>query len=75
MQVTCPASQPHTVRRVLLKEGGVVLEPEIPRVCFPKISQMNISFCKISVFPAMKSGSEGGGVLDPPPPQQTQQSC
>ena len=42
--------------------------PYSPKVCVPKTAQINISFCKVSFFPAMKSGSEGGGgVLDTPP--------
>ena len=50
--------------------GQGVLEPKSPKVCAPKTAQINISFCKTSSFPAMKSGSEGsegGGVLAPPP--------
>ena len=38
--------------------GG--LEPENPEVCVPTTAPINISFCKISFFPTMKSGSEGG---------------
>ena len=36
-----------------------------------KNSQINISFCKISFFPTMKSGSEAGGGGVPPPPRVT----
>ena len=45
--------------------GGGGLEPKSPKVCVPKRAQINISFCKISFFPAMKSGSEGGGGCPP----------
>ena len=60
-----------TACRVLLKGGrggawgggGGGLNPKSPKVCGPKIAQINISF-----FPTMKSGSgEGGGVRPPPP--------
>ena len=47
---------------------GWFLEPKSPKVCVRKTSQINISFCKISFFPTMKSGSEGRGVISPPPP-------
>ena len=46
--------------------GGGVLEPKSPKVCVPTTAQINISFCKISFFPTVRSGSGGGGVLDPP---------
>ena len=51
--------------------GGGVLEPKSPKVCVPKTAQINISFGKISFFPAMNSGSEGGGVRTPPPAPPT----
>ena len=46
--------------------GGGGLEPKSPKVWVRKTAQINISFCKISFcnisfFPAMNSGSEGGG--------------
>ena len=28
-----------------------------PKVCAPKMAQINISFCKFHFFPTMKSGS------------------
>ena len=40
--------------------GGGVLEPKGLKVCVPKMAQINFSLCKISFFPTMKSGSEGG---------------
>ena len=48
--------------------GGGGLKPKSPNFCAPKIAQIDISFCNISLFPAMKSGSEGGGGLHPPAP-------
>ena len=38
------------------------------KILCTKNSQINISFCKISFFPPMKSGSEGGGWTPPPAP-------
>ena len=37
------------------------------KILCTKNSQINISVCKISFFPTVKSGSRGGG-LDPTPP-------
>ena len=34
------------------------------KVCVPKTAQINISFRQISLFPTIKSGPGGGGVLD-----------
>ena len=42
-------------------EGGGDLEPKSPKVCVPKTAQINISVCKISCSPTMKSGSGEGG--------------
>ena len=60
-----PLLRVRTYHRVLLTGLGAGvgggLEPNIPKVCVSKMAQINISFCKISFFPTMKSGSEGGG--------------
>ena len=51
--------------------GGGCLEPKSPKGCVPKTAPINISFCKISFFPTMKSGFGGGGDVRPPPPSPT----
>ena len=33
-----------------------------PKVCVPKIAQINISFCRFHFLPTMKSRFEGEGV-------------
>ena len=48
------------------------LKPKSPKLCGPKTAQINTSFCKTSFFPAMKSGSDGGGMLAPPPPRDAE---
>ena len=52
-----------------LTGGGVPGTQKAKSLC-TKNSQINISFCTISCFPTMKSGSGGGGVSPPPPPQR-----
>ena len=49
--------------------GGGSWNPKSKSVC-TKNSQTHISFCKVSLFPTMKSGSGGEGVLAPPPPRR-----
>ena len=39
------------VRVLLKRRGGGVLEPKSPKVCAPKIAQINISLCKFHFFP------------------------
>ena len=48
--------------RVLLKGvGGGVLEPKSPKVCVPKIAQINVSFCKFIFSHYEIRVHEGGG--------------
>ena len=57
--------------RALVKGGGGWFwNPKVQKVVY-KNSQINIYFCEISSFPAMKSGSEEGrSVVQAPPPRQ-----
>ena len=59
--------------RVLLPEGGGGgLGPKNAKVCAPKIDQINISFCKISLFPTAKTGCQ---TPTPSPSPQETLSC
>ena len=55
----------------LRRRGGGGLEPKSPKVCVPKIAQINISFCKFHRFPPRNPGPMSGGAFDPPPPRVT----
>ena len=49
-------------------EGEGVLEPKSPEVCVPETAQINVSFCKNSLFSRDDIRVRRGGGFAPPPP-------
>ena len=47
--------------------GGGGLEPKSPKVCVPKIAQINISFCKCHSHYEIRVEGGGGGYTPHPP--------
>ena len=49
----------HRVKHVLEERTGG--GSGNPKVCAPKVAQINISFCKLHLFPLWNPGPRGGG--------------
>ena len=75
MRAECASAPPPRPQGCALDHHLPPPVPSTPKVHAPTTAQINGSVCKISLFPTMKSGPKGGGVLAPPPPLQAMLRC